>query len=342
MTPPPARRAADEAPVRVLFFGSGGFAVPILDALAADPDVSIVGVVSTPDRPAGRGRSMRATPVAARTVELGLPLLRPPKIRDASVAAWITDRRPDVGVLADFGRIVPAAILALPPAGILNVHPSLLPRHRGASPIAGAILAGDRENGVSIMQMDAGLDTGPIVAVERWALDADATADGEEAHAAEIGARLVGGVLRPWVAGRLEAHAQDDQAATMTRPLRREDGRLDPMVSAQLLERRVRAFQPWPGTYVEVEAVRIAVRRAHVEPSATADVPGTIVPDDGGIALATVEDRLVFDVVQPAGARAMTGAELRRGRPSLLGRRVGGTQAEAPATVPASVAGRGG
>lgn len=328
MTRPPAGTAPDEAPVRVLFLGSGSFGVPILDALASDAGVTVVGVVSAPDRPTGRGLGVHPAPVAARATELGLPLLRPARVRDASVAAWIAEAGPDVGVLADFGRIVPPEILALPPAGILNVHPSLLPRHRGAAPIAGAILAGDRETGVSIMRMDAGLDTGPIVAAEGWPLQMDARADAEEDRAAQVGARLVLAVLGPWVRGELDARPQDDAAATMTRPLRRADGLLDPGVPAAILERRVRAFRPWPGTHLEVDGVRIGVVGAHVAPSQDPDVSGSIVADDGGLALATVDQRLVLDVVRPAGGTTMTGADLRRGRPSLVGARVLGERVE--------------
>ena len=322
MTRPPAGPAADGAPVRVLFLGSGGFAVPVLDALASDPRVTVVGVISAPDRPTGRGLGVHAVPVAARAMELGAPLLRPVRVRDPSVAAWIEEAEPEVGVLADFGRIVPPEILAIPPAGILNVHPSLLPRHRGAAPIAGAILAGDPETGVSIMRMDAGLDTGPIVAAERWPLAADATADAEEDRAAGVGARLVHTVLGPWVRGELAARPQDDSEATLTRPLRRADGRLDPGVPAATLERRVRAFRPWPGTHLELEGIRIGVERAHVANSEEGDVAGAIVAHDGGLALATVDGRLVLDSVRPAGARTMAGADLRRGRPSLVGARV--------------------
>jgi methionyl-tRNA formyltransferase len=152
------------APARTLFFGSGAFAVPVLEALLSIPTVDLVAVVTTPDRPAGRDRQVTATPVARRAADLGLPILRPASLRAPEAEAAISRSRPNLAVLADYGRIVPPAILGLPDAGFLNLHPSLLPRHRGATPIAATILAGDAEAGVTLFRMDAGLDTGPIVA----------------------------------------------------------------------------------------------------------------------------------------------------------------------------------
>ena len=154
-------------------------------------------------------------------------------------------------MLADYGQIVPAALLD-PPFGALNLHPSLLPRHRGASPIPAAIVAGDRETGVTLMRMDAGLDTGPIVAVERLPLAGSETAPELEARLADLAADLLARSLEPWLRGDLPATPQPEEGATLTRPLRREDGRLDPALPAADLERRVRAYLPWPGTFLEV------------------------------------------------------------------------------------------
>ncbi len=188
-----------------------------------------MAVVSPPDRPVGRRAAVTPTPVAARARELGLRLLQPARIRDDEAVAAIAALRPELGVLADYGRIVPSAILELPPHGILNVHPSLLPRHRGASPIAATILAGDPTTGVTLIRMDAGLDTGPIVASEGWR--ARRNGDGTRARgsgASDRGAvSWAGSCQAGWPDGS-EARPQDRGAATLTRPLRREDGRLDP------------------------------------------------------------------------------------------------------------------
>lgn len=302
------------SPVRTVFFGSGAFGVPILELLLAHPSVKVAGVVSVPDDP-----RKGAVPVARRARDAGLTLLQPVRLRDPAALDAIESLEPELGVLADYGRLVPAAIIALPRHGILNVHPSLLPRHRGASPIAASIRAGDAASGVTIIAMDAGLDTGPIVAAEQRQLTGTETADDLEAELAADGARLLAAALPTWLAGALATRGQDEAHATLTRPLRREDGRLDPSRTAVELERQVRAMQPWPGTFIETGPGRIIVRRAEVEPTASTDPPGTLVADDGGLALVTTDGRLRLHEVQPAGGRSMTGAELLRGRPSLAG-----------------------
>jgi methionyl-tRNA formyltransferase len=307
-----------------IFIGSGSFAVPILDALVVSPEADVIAVVSAPDRPVGRKAVPTAVPVAARARELGLTLIQPDRIRDPAAVAALLELRPTLGVLADYGQIVPASILDLPPRGILNVHPSLLPRHRGASPIPAAILAGDGETGVTLIRMDEGLDTGPIVATIRWDLDGSETSPELEARAATAGAALVLATLGPWLRGEVASTAQPDQGVTLTRPLKREDGRLDPERPAVELERQVRALQPWPGTYVETEAGRIKILRAGVVPPdgdvATRPV-GTFGPGPR-LRLRTADGDLDLAEVQPAGGRPMTGAELLLGRPSLPGSRV--------------------
>jgi methionyl-tRNA formyltransferase len=321
--PAPDRHAR---PVRAAFFGSGAFAVPILEALAAQPGIELIAVVTTPDRPSGRSRRLAPTPIARRADELGLPVLRPASLRTPEAIAAIAATQPEIAVLADYGRIVPPAALAIPGRGFLNLHPSLLPRHRGATPIAGAILAGDIETGVTLFRMDEGLDTGPILDQVRLPLGPEAVADEVEAIAAGHAAELLARDLPRWLAGELAPSPQDAAAATLTRPFRREDGRLDPKLPAELLERRVRALAPWPGTFLESPGARVSVTRAAVAASEPADRPGHLVADGRGLALATSEGRLRLLEVRPAGGRTMTGAELRLGRPSLVG------QALVPAT----------
>lgn len=312
-------------PARVVFFGSGSFAVPILEALLADPVVSVVAVVSTPDRPAGRHATPVSTPVGALALGRGLPLLRPERLREPSVVAALAALDADLGVLADYGRIVPPELLAVPPLGILNVHPSILPRHRGATPVPATILAGDPEAGVTIMAMDAGLDTGPVVATRRWPLDGDETTPELEAAAAAVGAALLGETLPGWIAGTTAAVAQNETSATLTRPFRRADGRLDPARPAAELERRVRALRPWPGTYLDTARGRLAVHEAATAPNEPGDRVGHLVASGDGLALATTAGRLVLAVVQPAGGRPMPGPAFRRGAGrSLVGTAVAG------------------
>lgn len=306
-----------DTPARVVFLGSGGFAVPTLDRLAIDSTVELVATVSAPDRPAGRSGELRAVPVASAARGLGVPLLQPSRIRDPETIEAIRALRPDLGVLADYGQIVPQALLDVFGHGILNVHPSLLPRHRGASPIPATIVAGDSETGVTLIRMDAGLDTGPIVAVHRWDLSGDETAPELEARAAAAGADLVATTLSPWLRGDVAAIPQAAHGVTVTRPLRREDGRLDPTKPAALLERQVRAYQPWPGSFVETAAGRLIAWRAFVDTSPAA-TPGALGPGPD-LRLATSDGWLVLEEVQPAGGRRMTGADWLIGRPALAG-----------------------
>lgn len=321
---PGESRPAAGRRARTVFFGSGAFAVPILDAIVDAPEAQVVAVVSSPDRPVGRRLALTPSPVAARAREHALPLLQPVRLRAPETIAAIADLRPDLGLLADYGRIVPPAILALPRHGILNVHPSALPRHRGATPIPATILAGDEATAVTLILMDEGLDTGPIVAQVTTDVGPNERAPALEARLAGLGADLVRGSVGPWLRSEIPARPQSSDGATLTRPLRRDDGRLDPSRAAAALERQVRAYDPWPGAWLETPAGRLVVRQAHVE----ADVPRATAGRFGpgpDLRLGTADGWLVIDEVQPAGGRTMTGAELLRGRPAL-----------ASAAVPAS------
>ncbi len=316
-------------PVRVVFLGSGDFAVPILEAIATEPTVRLAGVVSTPPRPAGRSAKLRPTPVAARADELGVPLLTPDRLRDQTAAAAIAGLAPDLLVLADYGRIVPAALLDLAPHGALNLHPSLLPRHRGATPIPAAIAAGDAVTGVSLIRMDAGIDTGPLVAQRRVPLQGDEDAPGLEARLAAVAAELLLASLPGWLDGSLVAVPQPTDGATLTRPFRRDDGRLDAHRPALELERQVRALRPWPGTFLDRADGRLLIRAARLAASAppTEATPGDLLLAGRDLALVTGDGLLVLAEVQPAGGRPMSGADLARGRPGILRVERGGSPA---------------
>jgi methionyl-tRNA formyltransferase len=250
---------------------------------------------------------------------------------------------PELVILADYGQLVPAPLLDLP-LGALNLHPSLLPRHRGASPIPATILAGDRETGVTLMRMDAGLDSGPILAVERVALTGDESTPELEERLAAVAADLLGRSIGPWLRGELTPRPQPRTGVTTTLPLRRDDGRLDPQLPAADLERQVRAYQPWPGSWLETPAGRIAVWRAEATdrglPAAT---PGSLIADaDGdGLSLVTADGRLRLLEVQPAGKNRMTGPAFRRGRPSIVGAMVLAPTVSAGSPRSSSGSGRG-
>jgi methionyl-tRNA formyltransferase len=305
---------------RTIFIGSGGFGVEALRELSGIPAIDIVAVVTAPARPAGRSGTLTPTPIAEEARLLGIgPVLTPERLRDPAATVEILALGADLAVLADYGRIVPESLLDFR-HGALNLHPSLLPRHRGAAPIPATILAGDRETGVTIIRMDRGVDTGPIVAAEKVPLTGYETAPELEARLASLAADLLGRTVGPWVHGDLQARPQDGVDATQTRPLQRADGRLDPHRPAVELERAIRAYMPWPGTFLDTGRVgRLIVRSALVGPSASSDEPGRLVAEGDGLALTTSNGRLVLGQVQLEGRRAMDASTLRRGAPSLVG-----------------------
>lgn len=300
---------------RAVFLGSGEFAVAPAQALLEHPAVEVVGVVTAPPRPAGRRRVDRPTPVGDWAADRGLPILTPARLRSPESVAQVVELAPDLLVLADYGQLVPSSLLELPRHGALNLHPSLLPRHRGASPIPAAILAGDAQTGVTLMRMDAGLDTGPIVAQRAIPLTGGEVAPELEHRLSTITAQLLAESLADWLVGRIEAQPQPTDGVTLTRPLRREDGRLDAQKSAAQLERQVRAYQPWPRSWFEAGGDRIVVWRAAVRPQTRGAAPGALAAlSDAGLGLATVDGMLELIEVQPAGGRRMSAAEFARGR----------------------------
>ncbi len=313
---PPDRRA------RTVFIGTGPFGVEALRALATRAPagrIELVGVVTTPGRPAGRRGEILPSPIEAEAhAQASTPVVALARLRPAESVAAVLALRPDLIVLADDGRIVPPALLAVP-MGALNLHPSLLPRHRGATPIPSTILAGDTETAVTIIRMDDGIDTGPIVAVERFALTGTETAPMLEARLAIKAADLLMRTLAPWLDGQLTATPQPDQGATLTHMLRREDGRLDPAGTVAQLERRVRALQPWPGTYLDTAEGRLVVHSVTLAPTEPGDIPGHLVAHGPGLALVAADGRLVIVEAQLPGGRRMAAADLRRGRPRLVG-----------------------
>jgi methionyl-tRNA formyltransferase len=307
-------RRADGSRVRTVFIGSGGFGVPTLHALASDPAIELVGVVTAPPRPAGRKLVPAGTPIAEASTALAVgSVSAPPRLRDASAVGDVLALDPALIVLADYGRIVPPALLGLP-HGALNLHPSLLPRHRGATPVPATILAGDETTGVSLIQMDEGIDTGPLVAQARTQVAPDETAPELEARLADLASALLSASLGAWLRGELPAEPQPEAGATLTKPLRREDGRLDPTRPATDLERQVRAYQPWPGSFLDTPRGRLTVWRASVGP--TEHEPAGRFGPRG---LATGDGMLILHEVQPAGGRRMPWVEYLRGRNAVVG-----------------------
>ena len=300
--------------LRTVFLGSGRFGLGSLRVLDGHLDIDLVGVVSAPSRPAGRRQRLAPTVITEAARELGVrTILTPERLRAPEAIASVLDLRPELAVLADYGQLVPTPLLDLT-YGALNLHPSLLPRHRGATPIPAAILAGDPETGVTLIRMDAGLDTGPIIAVERLALEGVETAPRLEEALEALAAGLLDRSVGPWIRGELSARPQPADGASSTRPLQREDGRLDPSRRAVELWRQVRAYQPWPGSFVDTPLGRLVVWNVSVRPLA-GGAAGTFGPHG----LATADGELLLHEVQPAGGKRMPWDAFLRGRPGIVG-----------------------
>ncbi len=298
---------------RTAFIGTGAFGLDALRRLAVAEDVDLVAVVTAPPRPAGRGRRVARSPIDTAAREIGVEtILTPARLRAPTAIADVLALVPALAVLADYGQLVPPALLDLS-FGALNLHPSLLPRHRGASPIPATILFGDSRTGVTLMKMDEGLDTGPIVAVEELVLVGDETAPGLEATLAGVAAHLLMRTLGPWLRGEIVARPQAVEGGTLTRPLHREDGRLDPDRPAAVLARQVRAYQPWPGSWLETADGRLTVWRARSDDRPPRDVAGTLVRHGGRLGFVTVDGTLWIDEAQLPGGRRMPIADLLRG-----------------------------
>ena len=249
--------------------GTPHFAVPSLRALAREP--YIITVVTQPDRPAGRGGKLMPPPVKELAQELGLPLLQPPTLRDPQFRAALAELRPDVTVLVAYGEYLAPALLDLPKHGSINLHPSRLPRWRGSTPIQSAILAGDPVTGASIIKMDRGLDTGPILAQKSLTVAPDETYPQLSARLAELGAELLVETLPRWLRGEIEPTPQAEDGATLTHTLQKEDGLIDWAAPAEEIDCRVRALQPWPGTYTYWQGRLLKIKRARL--FSQADLP---------------------------------------------------------------------
>lgn len=309
---------------RAIFFGSPEFAVPSLLALLDVADV--VAVVTQPDRPAGRGMSLRAPAVKVVAVERGLPVLQPTKVRRGPLAGELSALAADVGVVTAYGRILPRPVLDAPRLGCVNVHASLLPRWRGAAPIHWAIVHGDVETGVCLMQMDEGMDTGPILSCARTPIAPDETAGELSARLSTLGGDLLRRDLPRFLAGELPPREQPSDGATKAEMLVKEHGRVAWEVSARAAHDRVRGMSPWPGAYTEHGDHRVKIHRAHVvaEDGDWAP-PGTILRADGrGLHVACGSGVLAIDELQLEGKRRLDAEQFLAGRAWTVGERLGG------------------
>jgi methionyl-tRNA formyltransferase len=307
--------------VRSIFFGSPEFAVPCLDALSSISDVA--AVISQPDRPAGRGLSVRPPAVKVRALELGLDVWQPKKVRTAEFADALRALDADVGVVVAYGRILPRAVLDAPRLGCVNVHASLLPRWRGAAPIQWSIVHGDAETGVTLMQMDEGMDTGPMLAKAAIPIEPTDDAATLSARLSELGGELLRLELPRYVAGELTPEPQNDSLSTMAPLLTKEHGRIDWARPAPAVHDHIRGMNPWPGAYTTLGDRRIKVHRAvpsTLDPEGAA--PGEVTAlDPEGILVACGRGTLEIQELQESGRKRVDAGAFITGRGVAVGDR---------------------
>ncbi len=297
---------------RIAFLATGSFGVPLLTRLPALCDDLLV--VSQPDKPAGRGLQTRPSPISAWAREHDVTVQTPRRLRSDEGRELLRAFRPDGLLLAAYGQLVPSDLLEIAPRPPLNVHPSLLPRHRGAAPVASTILAGDAEGGVSLMVMTSELDAGPIVAQWPVPLGGRETTPELEGRLAQLAAEVVPAELDAWVAGALATRPQDESQATMIRPFKRSDGWIDWRQSATNIDRRIRALQPWPGAWTTLDDRRLHIRAAHPVAGVDGPLVGTLLPGEWPM-VACGQGALALELVQPEGRSVLPADAWRHGLP---------------------------
>lgn len=312
--------------LRIVFMGTPDIACPTLQALATTPDFQVVGVVVQPDKPKGRDLKLQPPPVKELAQRLDLPVLQPERARNEAFLAQLRELRPDLIAVLAYGQILPQAILDLPTHGCLNIHTSLLPRWRGAAPIQWAILEGDAESGVTIMRMDAGLDTGGVVATRATPIAPGDNAQTLHDRLAVLGTELLVQTIPRYVSGELQPRPQPAEGVTYARKLAKDDGRLDWSQPAHVLHNRLRAFTPWPGTFTFLPAqpkpLLLKVWRAELADGS--GQPGQVLlADKSSLTIACRERALRLLEVQKEGSRRMTAAEFLAGHPLTSGIRLG-------------------
>ncbi len=296
-----------EMDAKIVFMGTPEFAVPPLRRLIEAENLNIVSIITQPDRPAGRGREPMPSPVKQVAQEHGPRILQPKRLRDnPDIIETLRNLAPDVMVVAAYGLILPASVLEIAPHGCVNVHASLLPKYRGAAPVAAAILNGDAETGVSIMLMDEEMDHGPILAQRSTPIRPDDTRQSLTERLAELGADLLVEVLPQWVAGEIEPEPQDHAAATYASMLKKEDGEIDWTQPAGRIARMTRAYDPWPGAYTYLDGKLFKVLEAEAIDIETGDSqPGQVIETERGPAVVAGDGAVLLKEVQLAGKRAM-------------------------------------
>ncbi|MBK8026443.1 MAG: methionyl-tRNA formyltransferase [Chloroflexi bacterium] len=304
---------------KIVFMGTPDFAVPSLQALIRHH--TMIGVVTQPDRPAGRGREVQMSPVKLVALEAGIPVFQPEKIRRAEATEELRRWEADLYVVAAFGQILPQVVLDIPAHGSINVHASLLPRWRGAAPIQAAIRAGDSETGVTIMRMDAGLDTGPMLRARAIAISPDETGQSLHDKLAVLGADLLLETLPGYLDGTIQPQPQPEDGVTFAPRIDKNEGRIDWRQPAAVIERTMRAFTPWPGTFTTWDSQVLKVLDGEV--SDGHGEPGLVIRRGGLLEIGTGEGVFAPSMLQLAGRKAVGVDEFLRGYPQIVGARLG-------------------
>lgn len=310
----------------VIFFGTPAFAVPALEAILASRH-QVLGAVTQPDRPRGRGRRLAEPPVKAAARQAGLPVWQPERLKDGAWLDVCRALRPDIGVVVAYGKILPQVLLDIPRFGFVNVHASLLPRYRGASPIQHAVMNGDRETGVCIMRVVAALDAGPILASRRRPIGPDETAADVERDLAGLGAGLLVETLDAIEAGTAREEPQDERAATFAPRLTKEDGLIDWTAPAPRLHDFVRGLHPWPLAWTWLDGSRLTVRRGRPAPDVppSGARPGTVIEAPRHRLVVACGEGTAFELLElvPEGRRPMSASAFLAGHPLEAGHRLG-------------------
>jgi len=295
--------------MKIVFAGTPDFSVPSLQALLDSPH-DVVAVYTQPDRPAGRGRQTVASPVKQLAMQHDLPVCQPDSLKPDAAQQQLAQWQPELMVVVAYGLLLPAAVLGMPRLGCINVHASLLPRWRGAAPIQRAILAGDTETGVCLMQMDAGLDTGPVLVCSRCEIAADDTGERLHDKLSLLGARLLSGNLAALEKAELEAHPQDESLASYAGKLQKSEARIDWKASAIDIANKIRAFNSWPVAETRYEGRQLRIWEAYPLPADSDTMPGTVLSASrAGIEVACGKGRLCINKVQLPGARVIDAAD---------------------------------
>ncbi|MEB3299771.1 MAG: methionyl-tRNA formyltransferase [Candidatus Sericytochromatia bacterium] len=305
---------------RLVFMGTPQFAVPALKGLL-EAGHEVLAVVTQPDRPSGRGQKLVACPVKLQALESGIEILQPERLRrDEDTKFRLAGLGADAFIVVAYGQILPAEVLAMPRKGCLNIHGSLLPRHRGAAPVARAILAGDEVTGVSLMRLDEGMDTGPVVAEARTSIGRGETAGELATRLSRLGAELLVRELGPWLEGLRPEAAQDEASATLAPKLEKAEGWLDWHLPADILERRVRGVSPWPGARTRIGADEVKIHAVSVGPEVPPGTePGVVLAmGPSGWQVACGEGSLMLEEVQWPGRKSMAAVDAARGFPELV------------------------